>query len=176
MKNLQSKLQRNKNIEVKELLQHKESAENHNRELATKLADEKANHDKLLHDKLELDEQMETNTRQEKELADKNSQTAEVLTQLRAKIDEQTKASDELNLKVDEAKKTNKTEEERYRRLVQQNAALKAKLEFIQSKYDFTTNVNVLKSDDFQQLMSTNEIVSHTSHFTLNRLGQLDDG
>lgn len=176
MKNLQSKLQRNKNIEVKELLQHKESAENHNRELATKLADEKANHDKLLHDKLELDEQMETNTRQEKELADKNSQTAEVLTQLRAKIDEQTKATDELNLKVDEAKKTNKTEEERYRRLVQQNAALKAKLEFIQSKYDFTTNVNVLKSDDFQQLMSTNEIVSHTSHFTLNRLGQLDDG
>ena len=160
MKNLQSKLQRNKNIEVKELLQHKEGAENHNRELATKLADEKANHDKLLHDKLELDKQMENNTKLEKELNDKNAQTTEVLTQLKAKIDEQTKVTDELTAKVEEAKKINKTEEEKYRKLVQQNAALKAKLEFIQSKYDFTTNVNVLKSDDFQQLMSTNEIVN----------------
>ena len=103
---------------------------------------------------------MENNTKLEKELNDKNGQTTEVLTQLKAKIDEQTKVTDELAVKVEEAKRINKTEEEKYRRLVQQNAALKAKLEFIQSKYDFTTNVNVLKSDDFQQLMSTNEIVS----------------
>ena len=154
-------MQRNKNIEVKELLQHKESAENHNRELTTKLADEKANHDKLLHDKLELDEQMEANTRLEKELQGKNAQTTEVLVQLKAKIDEQTKGTDELAAKVEEAKRLNKTEEEKYRRLVQQNAALKAKLEFIESKYDFTSNVNILKSDDFQQLMSTNEIVKN---------------
>jgi len=39
------------------------------------------------------------------------------------------------------------------------NAALKAKLEFIQSKYDFTTNVNILQSDDFKQLMTSNDMV-----------------
>jgi hypothetical protein len=39
------------------------------------------------------------------------------------------------------------------------NAALKAKLEFIQSKYDFTTNVKVLNTDDFNSLMNSNNTV-----------------
>jgi len=43
---------------------------------------------------------------------------------------------------VEEEKKVNKIEEERYRKLAQMNAALKAKLEFIQNKFDFTSNVN----------------------------------
>ncbi len=53
------------------------------------------------------------------------------------------------------------------------NAALKAKLEFIQSKYDFTTNVNLLNSDDFKQLMNTNEMVRILS---LNYLGESNNG
>ena len=40
------------------------------------------------------------------------------------------------------------------------NAALRAKLEFIQTKYDFTTNVNILNSDDFKTLMTSNDLVS----------------
>jgi hypothetical protein len=39
------------------------------------------------------------------------------------------------------------------------NAALKAKLEFIESKYDFTSNVNVLNTEDFKTLMTTNDYV-----------------
>lgn len=54
----------------------------------------------------------------------------------------------------------NKVEEERFRKLAQTNAALKAKLEFIQSKYDFTTNVKVLNTDDFNSLMNSNNTVS----------------
>jgi hypothetical protein len=65
---------------------------------------------------------------------------------------------------VDEEKKVNKIEEERFRKLAQMNAALKAKLEFIQSKYDFTTNVNILQSDDFKQLMTSNDMVSNTAN------------
>jgi hypothetical protein len=65
-----------------------------------------------------------------------------------------------LSHKVEEAKKVNKIEEEKFRKLAQMNAALKAKLEFIQSKYDFTTNVNHLNSDDFKTLMTTNDLVS----------------
>jgi hypothetical protein len=57
------------------------------------------------------------------------------------------------------------------------NAALKAKLEFIQSKYDFTTNVNILQSDDFKQLMTSNDMVrnentlkhSLTRHFNVGK-------
>jgi hypothetical protein len=62
-------------------------------------------------------------------------------------------------LKAEEEKKINKIEEEKFRKLAQMNAALKAKLEFIQSKYDFTTNVNVLQTDDFKTLMTSNDMV-----------------
>ena len=53
------------------------------------------------------------------------------------------------------------------------NAALKAKLEFIQSKYDFTTNVKVLNTDDFNSLMNSNNTVSPCPD---SRIGQRDDG
>lgn len=61
--------------------------------------------------------------------------------------------------KVDDERKMNRIEEERFRKLAQMNAALRAKLEFIQTKYDFTTNVNVLNSDDFKSLMTSNDMV-----------------
>ena len=44
--------------------------------------------------------------------------------------------------KLEEEKKVNKIEDERFRKLSHDNAALKAKLEFIQAKYDFKSNVN----------------------------------
>jgi len=64
-------------------------------------------------------------------------------------------------------------EEERFRKLAQMNAALKAKLEFIESKYDFTTNVNHLNSDDFKSLMNTNEMVRLKS---ITKIGQQYNG
>ena len=60
---------------------------------------------------------------------------------------------------MDDERKMNRIEEERFRKLAQMNAALRAKLEFIQTKYDFTTNVNVLNSDDFKSLMTSNDMV-----------------
>ncbi len=60
---------------------------------------------------------------------------------------------------MEEEKKVNKVEEEKYRKLSHINAALKAKLQFIQSKYDFTTNVNHLSTDDFKTLMTSNDMV-----------------
>ncbi len=81
--------------------------------------------------------------------------------------------TDDLTQKIDEEKKVNRAEEERFRKLAQMNAALKAKLEFIESKYDFTTNVNHLNSDDFKSLMNTNEMVR--LHI-LTKLGQQYNG
>lgn len=80
---------------------------------------------------------------------------------MRLKIDAQSKVTEELQSRNEEAKKINKVEEERFRKLAQMNAALKAKLEFIQSKYDFTTNVNVLSLEDFRTLMNSNDLVSN---------------
>ena len=61
---------------------------------------------------------------------------------------------------VDEARKVNKIEDERFRKLSHTNAALKAKLQFINTKYDFTSNVKGLSTDDFKQLIASNDVVS----------------
>ena len=42
------------------------------------------------------------------------------------------------------------------------NAALNAKLKFIQTKYDFRSNVNVLNTDDFKTLVTSNDMVRIT--------------
>jgi hypothetical protein len=47
---------------------------------------------------------------------------------------------------------------------------LKTKLDFIKSKYDFTTNVNVLNSDDFKVLMNSNDMVNTTMKDFMDRL------
>ena len=68
---------------------------------------------------------------------------------------------DGLTANVEDEKRINKLEkDEKYRRLVQTNAALRAKLEFITSKYDFTTNVKCLNTDDFKSLVSSNDYVN----------------
>ena len=81
-------------------------------------------------------------------------------------IDQLSRANDTLGREVErltmqvEEEKVNKVEDEKFRKLGQTNAALKAKLEFIQSKYDFTSNVKGLSTDDFKQLMASNDVVS----------------
>jgi hypothetical protein len=57
---------------------------------------------------------------------------------------------------ITEETKINNVEDKRHRIVSQQNAALTAKLAFIQDKYDFNSNVKNLKPDDFQQLEDTN--------------------
>lgn len=42
------------------------------------------------------------------------------------------------------------------------NASLKAKLSLIEEKYDFKSNVDHLKSDDFKTLVVSNEMVNQT--------------
>jgi len=56
----------------------------------------------------------------------------------------------------------NKVQDESFRKLSQMNAALKAKLRFISEKYDYKSNVNVLKTDDFKELVTSNELVNGT--------------
>lgn len=71
--------------------------------------------------------------------------------------------ADDLAARVDEEKAINFKEDARHRQLAQINASLKAKLEFITSKYDFTSNVNILNSDDFKTLVVSNNMVSYFS-------------
>lgn len=66
-----------------------------------------------------------------------------------------------MTAKVEDEKKINRIEEEKFRKLAQMNAALIAKLHFIQTKFDMSSNVNVLNTDDFKSLMTSNNMVSN---------------
>lgn len=158
-KRLQAKLNRDKNVEVKELIAQEETAVQHNQELIAKLDEEKKKYETLLDEKLEIDEKLKNTEKALEETKLKLAQQQEVIINLKGQIEGQSKITEDVAAKVDEEKKVNRIEEERFRKLAQMNAALRAKLEFIESKYDFTTNVNVLNSDDFKTLMNSNDMV-----------------
>ena len=172
-KRLQAKLNRDKNVEVKELIAQEETAVAHNNELFAKLEEEKKKYEGLLDEKLEVDERLLLATKAFEETKVKLHDQEEVITKLRAQIEAQQKVTEELAAKVEEEKKVNKIEEERFRKLAQMNAALRAKLDFIQQKYDFTTNVSVLNSDDFKSLMTSNEMVNTTIGDLMGRVNTI---
>jgi formate-dependent nitrite reductase cytochrome c552 subunit len=62
------------------------------------------------------------------------------LNKLREMIDEKQKNVNNKLKEVEEARKTNEFEEEKNRKYSKVNAALKAKLKFIETKYDYTSS------------------------------------
>ena len=68
---------------------------------------------------------------------------------------------------VEEARKVNLFEDEKNRKYTKANAALKAKLDFIESKYDYTSSAKQMSVEDFKALMNSNANVNTTmSGFT----------
>ena len=158
-KRLQAKLNKDKNVEVKELIAQEETATQHNQELQAKLEEEKKKYDGLLDEKLELDEKLDKTIKSLEFYKEKIHVQTEQIQKLKAEIEVQQRKTDDLSAHVENERKINKIEEERYRKLGQMNAALNAKLKFIQTKYDFTSNVNVLNTDDFKTLVTSNDMV-----------------
>ena len=130
-KRLQAKLNRDKNVEVKELIAQEETATQHNQELQHKLEEEKKKYEGLLDEKLEIDEKLKITNKNLDIIKAKLLQQEEIIAKLKAEIEKQNAVAEDLTGKVDDERKINKIEEERYRKLGQMNAALKAKLEFI---------------------------------------------
>lgn len=64
--------------------------------------------------------------------------------------------------KVEEDRKVSNFEEEKFRKFSKANAALKAKLEFIESKYDYTSSAKNMSLEDFKELMNSNANVNST--------------
>ena len=161
-KRLQAKLNKDKNVEVKELIAQEETATQHNQELQAKLEEEKKKYDGLLDEKLELDEKLDKTIKSLEFYKEKIHVQTEQIQKLKAEIEVQQRKTDDLSAHVENERKINKIEEERYRKLGQMNAALNAKLKFIQTKYDFTSNVNVLNTDDFKTLVTSNDMVRNS--------------
>lgn len=169
-KRLQAKLNRDKNADVKELIAKEETATQHNTELQQRLEEEKKKYEGLLDEKLEIDERLAITLKNLDFYKDKLLEQEDMIKDLKAKIDKQQGVADDLTAHVEDERKINKIEEERYRKLAQMNAALKAKLQFIQTKFDFTSNVNVLNTDDFKTLVTSNDQVNLTVKEFVGRL------
>lgn len=63
---------------------------------------------------------------------------------------------------VEADRKINIFEEEKNRKYSKANAALRAKLEFIEAKYDYTSSAKTLSIEDFKELMESNVRVNGT--------------
>lgn len=72
---------------------------------------------------------------------------------------------------VEEKRKVNLYEEEKNRKYAKANAALKAKLEFIETKYDYTSAVKNLSPQDFSDLISSHVAVNSTMDGFKDKLG-----
>lgn len=57
---------------------------------------------------------------------------------------------------VSEARRLNEAELDKRQRYLKANAALKAKLEFIESQYDYSSSAKQLSLSDFQDLIQSN--------------------
>lgn len=158
-KRLQNKLQRDKTQEAKELLAQEEIISQANDDLRTKLSEEKQKLDTLLAGRQEIQEKLKR--KQAKMDEDKRvieEQTAK-LTDLSSLISEEQKRYDDQNSELEKAKKLSRFEDEKSRDLQQKNAALSAKLEFIEQGYDYKGNVQGMNLEVFRQIMQTNQNV-----------------
>jgi hypothetical protein len=81
------------------------------------LDEEKKKYDGLLDEKLELDEKLRLAGIDTDKLKDKLLGQEQVLGVLKGEIDKRIQVTDDLNAKVEEEKKINKIEEERFRKL-----------------------------------------------------------
>ena len=64
--------------------------------------------------------------------------------------------------RVKEERRINLEEEDRHRKLQKANTALKAKLEFIETRYDYTSSAKNMSIQDFKELIESNLNVNST--------------
>jgi len=91
-----------------------------------------------------------------------------------AELDDKIKGDEEIVLirskEHREKSKINKLESDKNRKLVQQNAALKATLSFIKENYDYKTNVKKIQQVVLEGITRQNENVNTTVHEFVSKL------
>ena len=162
LKRLLAKLQRDKNPEIKDLISKEEQQQEINEDFSNKFREEREKHDGLLDELVQLKENLKL-TKEKFEVTTKNIevQDAEIKNLNDQITQKQTEVNGKLKL-VEEARKVNIFENEKNRKYGKANAALKAKLQFIEDKYDYTSNAKNLSIEDFKELMQSNTSVNNS--------------
>lgn len=95
-----------------------------------------------------------------------------MLLSLKEEIEREQNGLDEVTEKVTESKKVSKEEEYSNRQLQQTFSQLDAKQKWIESKYDYTTNVDEMKLDIFSDVISTNNEINKTFEAVRSQVGR----
>jgi len=161
-KRLMLKLNRDKTQEVKDLIANQELIKAHNDEMNQKLHQQKEEYDKLLKGNMEAQEKLKLKTEQLNEDTEIVKDQELKLADLKKKIEEEEKAVNDLTEKIDKGKEEKTKEEDRNRKLHQQNVALSSKKEFIEENYDFCSHAEKMNLEVFRELMRSNANVNET--------------
>ena len=161
-KRLIAKITRDKNQDVKDIIHNEEIQTEANQDFTQKLQEEKEKLDHFLDDIVELEEKMRLALLEDKINNEKIEVQKKETKELKDVIDTKQIEVNKKVKKVDEDRKVSNYEMEKFRKYSKANAALKAKLEFIESKYDYTSSAKNMSLDDFKELMSSNANVNNT--------------
>lgn len=74
---------------------------------------------------------------------------------------------------VAEARKVNEFESEKNKKFMKANAALRAKLNFIEEKYDYSSSAKHMSIDDFREIVESNLNVNKTIGGFTGKLDQI---
>jgi hypothetical protein len=83
---------------------------------------------------------------------------------LKTLIEGKQQKANELTKNTIEAKKVNEYEKDKHIKYMKQNAALKAKLEFIEANYDYSSTAKQMNLQDFKELIISNNNINNSVH------------
>lgn len=172
---MQKLMNETKDPELRELMLHNNKVSESIGELEGKLDAEGEKYDKLLSERIELDRLSEL---MNKDL-DRNKN---IITNQDAEIARLTTVTNDLGKEVEDLTKQqvdgqvlNKEVENKYRKLAKTNAALKAKLQVLLHRFDYSKNVKSLNLEDFRNLIESNTHVNESIGSFMERLAKTKD-
>ena len=117
---------------------------------------------KLLDELIQLKENMRLTKIKQEETRKQNEADALEIKALTGVINEKQTVVNKLTQVVDHATRTNEQNELKFNNFQKANAALEAKLMFIEEKYDYSSTAKGLTINDFREIMSSNNQVNTT--------------
>lgn len=162
-----AKLNRDKTQEIKELLIQQEALKEFNDNLTNKLVEEKEKYSKLANEKITIDEKLRLLLLALKDDTEFAAVQKKELDDLNKKIETEEKLVKDLEDKVKEARIVKHKEEEDNRRLNQIHDARTSKKNYLTANYNFSDNVEQMKTEIFDQIVKTNsDVNSQVTDFT----------
>jgi hypothetical protein len=164
-----------KNPDLRELMLNNQKISESVNELEGKLQDEKDKYDKLQAERVVLDRRTELMTKDHDKYKQLIEEGDKEIGELKAATNELQGQVNGLEKQQIDSQVLNKEVEGKYRKLAKTNVALKAKLHFLLSSFDYSKNVKSLNLEDFRSLINSNSYVNEAIGNFMERLTKTKD-